>query len=115
MYRTLMLASVAGLGLLLPLAQPAAAQAGHDHYHVMYRLSCWQERDFDCHLEAHRFERLMRQRGFDAHVVHHRNHYHVRYRMLQWRLYRTVYCHVEAHELERMLVRRGYEARVIHH
>jgi hypothetical protein len=120
MLRKITLASLATLGLLMIGAAPAQAAPpvypDHvHHYHVQYRSPFWKERSFDCHEYAHEFEHRMRRQGFQAHVVHHGDHFHVRYRMLNWHTYRTVPSHRLAHELEHLLEARGYQARVVHH
>jgi len=114
MLRTIALTSLASLGLLSAAAAPAGA-VEPAHYHVQYRLPFWQERVFDSHRAAHRFEDLKRAEGFDAYVIHHGDHFHVRFRLFDWQTYRTVHSHAFAHELEDMLRARGYQARVIHH
>jgi hypothetical protein len=82
MIRKLLFAGVAVLSLVAPLAMPSPVLAGHDgsnahrrHYHVMYR-TCHREPwrcygAFDCHSEAHRVARYLRQQGYQAHVEHH--------------------------------------------
>jgi hypothetical protein len=85
------------------------------HYHVQWRSLVEDERSFDCHEDAHRFAERKRRQGYEARVIHHRSHFHVRYRLPVWETYRTVAHHREAHDLAAYLRSRGYEARVVHH
>jgi hypothetical protein len=86
-----------------------------NHYHVQYRQLHWKERSFTSHFAAHQFENLKEREGYQAHVVHHGLHYHVRFRMPQWQTYRTVHSHSAAHNLEHYLEDLGFDARVVHH
>jgi hypothetical protein len=115
MLRKITLASLATFGLLMIAAAPVQAAPPVRHYHVEYRAPFWKEREFDFHEHAHEFEHRLRRQGFEAHVIHHGDHFHVRYRMVAWRTYRTVFSHHLAHELEDMLQARGYQTRVVHH
>jgi hypothetical protein len=55
--------------------RPVVAVPVVAHYHVMYRTCShepWCEYGrYDCHHEAHRVERRLERRGFQARVVHH--------------------------------------------
>jgi hypothetical protein len=116
MFRTLTLTA---LGILAGAALPASAQqpgfVQEQDFHVKYRLPTWQERTFDGHFEANRFAELKRGQGFEVRVERHREHYHVRFRMTDWRTYRTVCSHAMAQQIQDMLRDRGFQVEVAHH
>ncbi len=93
MFRKLILATVSAASVLIPLAATGSAQAGdfdirfraggryhadgfcERHYHVYYR-HCDGYRwrlygTYDSHHRAHRVERSLEHRGYQARVVHH--------------------------------------------
>lgn len=112
-----------GIGAPIVAASPvvpvtpiqAAPFHAHKHYHVQYRQLVWKERIFDSPFEARHFADFKDSEGFETILVRHGYHWHVRYRLLGWRTFRTVSSHAYAHELERLLEFRGFDARVIHH
>lgn len=86
-----------------------------DHYHVQFRQMNWQTQDFDCPIEARRFENYKQSQGFEVTCRHHGDHVHVSFRRPNWTTYRTVNSDPYAHQLERWLESQGYDARVVHH
>jgi len=112
MFRNIALASLATVGFGLVAAAPTQASPPPSHYQVLYCSPAWQERVFDSHWRAHRFEDLRRAQGFETQLIHHGHHFHVRYRLCDWRTYRSVPSHYSALELEGVLRGRGYQVRI---
>lgn len=115
MFRKAAYASIATLGLMMVAAAPAQASPWDGHYHVQYRLSTWGEKTFHNYFEARIFQQAQASRGYETSLVSHGLHWDVRYRLPQWRTYRTVDSHHQAHSLERFLEHRGYQVRLVHH
>jgi len=79
MFRKLMFASVAALGLAVPFVASSTAEASplpvhhHGHcYRVFYRECCHEPwrcyGSYDCPRDAERSARRLRHRGFEAYV-----------------------------------------------
>jgi hypothetical protein len=118
MFRKLILAGVLGVGFLTANAPQAEAivpgHGWHGAYRVEYRQLHWRERTFSNLFEARSFADLKRAQGFQVDIDRHGLHWHVRFRMTQWRTYRVVNSHAVAHRLEHTLESRGFDARVVH-
>jgi hypothetical protein len=94
---------------------PGKQPVVHHHYHVMYRQMTWKTKTFANHAAAHHFEQLMQSKGYVAHVHHHGNHFHVKYRFTQWKQFGVYSNHAQAHHIENSLQNQGFQAKVVHH
>lgn len=82
-------------------------------FRVEYRNPQWQQQIFFNQFAAQQFANLKRAQGYQVDVDRHGSHFHVRYRMVRWQLYRVVNNQRDARDLERFLERQGFDARVI--